>query len=89
MMRVEFLRLNRNVMLAAFIGMSETQVDTALTALGDNYTDMQSASRTTFTATSINNPGYIVVQLDRNGAVIPPAVKDLLRSKVNEIASGV
>lgn len=88
-MNVSFLRLNRNVWVATFIGMTEAQVSLALSTLSKDFSTIDHSSHHTFTATSINTPGYVVVQLDRTGSPIPPSVKDLLRKAVNDVYSGV
>lgn len=87
-MRVSFLRLNRNVWLATFIGMTEGQVSTVLSVMDDALSNVDHTSYHVFNASSINSPGYIVVQLDRQGAPIPPFIKDIIRTAVNDINLG-
>ena len=86
-MTVDVLRMNRNVWLAAFTGMTQAQVSSALSVLDTDFSDI---SRTfqTFTATSYPD-GYFVVQLDRTGNPIPGGIKDMLVKAVNNVYAGV
>ena len=88
---VDFLRMNRNTWLAAFVGLTESQITTALDAVFSTYEDNADITRSfkTFESASIGSAPYYVVQIYRPTKPIPGGIKDQLRIAVNNIRLGI